>query len=266
MATIARPNRVRQKLLAGQTATVVGGHVNTAGMVDFLGPLGFDGFWLEGEHGPVDWSAIGDLSRACDLWGMAPIMRVHANEPGLIGRVLDRGANGIVVPHVNTRAEAERVVQAARFHPQGRRGIYGGRRAFGDPDYWQHANDDTLVVVLIEEMQAVENLSEILSVEHIDVFFVAPGDLSQSMGRPMQMDHPEVVALVNDAIRQIVAAGRVAGALAYEHRLADYLRLGARFLLATYASWIVSGARAYLGSVDRLFQAPAQAAVPAACD
>jgi 4-hydroxy-2-oxoheptanedioate aldolase len=221
-------------------------------MIDFLGPLGFDGFWLEGEHGPVDWSAIGDLSRACDLWGMSSIMRVHANEPGLIARTLDRGVNGLVVPHVNSRLEAERVVRAARFHPKGQRGIFGGRRSFGSPDFFETANDETLVVVLIEEMQAVDNLAEILSVEDIDVFFVAPGDLSQSMGLPMQMDHPDVVAVVASAIRQIVAAGRVAGALAFEHRLAHYVELGARFLLTTYDPWISTGARRYLDDVQRL--------------
>ncbi len=241
-----RGNRVKQKLQAGQVATVVGGSITTPDIIDFMGPLGFDGFWLEGEHGPVDWGAIGDLSRACDLWNMASIMRVQANEPGLITRTIDRGVSGLVVPHVNTRAEAERVVQAARFHPQGKRGIYPSRRFYGDPKYFETANDEVLVVILIEEVEAVENLAEILKVEHIDVFFVAPGDLSQSMGLPMQMDHPDVVAVVGSAIQQIVAAGRVAGALAFDHNLDRYLSLGARFLFTVFDAWIAAGAVAYL--------------------
>src|SRR5689334_7945266 len=120
-------------------------------MVDFLGQFGFDGIWIECEHGPVSWEQIGDMSRACDLWNMASVVRVNDNQPGLIYRALDRGASGIVVPHVSTKAEAEQVVQAAKFAPIGLRGMYGSRRSYGVKDYFRRANDDTLVVVLIEE-------------------------------------------------------------------------------------------------------------------
>ena len=75
-----RENRIKRQLQAGQTAIAVSGHHN-ADMIDFLGQFGFDGVWLEGEHGPVDWDAIGDLSRACDLWGMASVTRVNNNDP-----------------------------------------------------------------------------------------------------------------------------------------------------------------------------------------
>ena len=83
-----RENRVKRQLQAGQTAIAVSGHHN-ADMIDFLGQFGFDGVWLEGEHGPVDWDAIGDMSRACDLWGMASVTRVNNNDPGTIMRALD---------------------------------------------------------------------------------------------------------------------------------------------------------------------------------
>src|SRR5918999_1252822 len=97
-----RENRIKRKLQEGQPVTVVSGHANTD-MIDFLGQFGFDGIWLEGEHGPLSWEQIGDMSRACDLWGMTSVTRVRANEPGLITRALDCGTMGIVVPHVNTR-------------------------------------------------------------------------------------------------------------------------------------------------------------------
>ena len=77
-----RGNRVKEKLNKGEVAIAVGGHSNTSDTIDFLGPLGFDGIWLEGEHGPVSWGGIGDLSRACDLWGMASVARLHQNDPG----------------------------------------------------------------------------------------------------------------------------------------------------------------------------------------
>jgi 4-hydroxy-2-oxoheptanedioate aldolase len=170
-----RSNKVKTKLQAGEVALALSGHSISSDTIDFCGQLGFDAFWIEGEHGTVTWDQIGDMTRACDLWNMASIMRVHSHEPGVITRALDRGANGIVVPHVNTRTQAEQIVKAARFAPIGQRGMYSsGRRGYGDPDYVQNANDEVLLVVLIEEMEAVHNLAEILTVDHIDLFFVAP--------------------------------------------------------------------------------------------
>ena len=104
-----------------QTATVVSGHDHT-NTIDFLGQFGFDGVWLEGEHGPLSWEQIGDMSRACDLWGMTSVTRVHANEPGLITRALDCGTMGIVVPHVNTRQAAEQAMKSTKYAPLGSRG------------------------------------------------------------------------------------------------------------------------------------------------
>lgn len=245
-----RGNRVKERLSRGEAAIAVGGHSNSSDTIDFLGPLGFDGIWLEGEHGSVGWSQIGDLSRACDLWGMTSVARLHVNDPGVITRTLDLGANGIVVPHVSTRAEAERVVESAFFAPVGRRGIFSGRRSYGSSDFFQNANRETLVVVLIEEIQAVENLASILSVDHIDVFFVAPGDLAQTMGMVGRHRDPKVEAVVEDAIRQIVASGRTAGALGYEDKLQDYFDLGVRFFLTNYNAWLEQGAREYLARVD----------------
>ena len=244
-----RGNRVKEKLNKGDVAIAVGGHSNTGDTIDFLGPMGFDGIWLEGEHGSMSWSQIGDLSRACDLWGMASVARLHLNDPGVITRTLDLGVNGIVVPHVSTRAEAERVVESAFFAPVGRRGIFSGRRSYGGSDFFGEANLETLVIVLIEEIRAVENLAEILSVDHIDVFFVAPGDLAQTMGMVGKHRDPKVEAVVEGAIRQIVASGRTAGALGYEDKLQDYFDLGVRFFLTSYNAWLQEGARSYLDKV-----------------
>lgn len=245
-------NRAKEKLKSGDIAVALGGHSNTGDTIDFCGPLGFDAFWIEGEHGAPGWHQIGDLSRACDLWNMASIMRLHSAEAGVITRALDLGVSGIVIPHVNSREEAEHVAQSARFAPTGRRGSYGGRRGYGDPDFFARANDEILTIVLIEEVEAVENLDDILSVDHIDVFFVAPGDLAQSMGYVGERDHPEVQAVIDGSLRRITAAGRVAGALGTETTLPRYIELGARFFLMHFDGWIATGAAAYLATIARL--------------
>ena len=243
-----RENRVKRQLQAGQTAIAVSGHHN-ADMIDFLGQFGFDGVWLEGEHGPVDWDAIGDLSRACDLWGMASVTRVNNNDPGTIMRALDRGTMGIVVPHVNTREAAEQAMKSAKFAPIGYRGMFGGRQSFGVPDYLQRANDQTLVVVLIEEIEAVNNLADILTVDNIDVFFVAPADLAQTMGHIGNHTHPDVQATIDKALAQIVAAGRTAGTLATDDNVARYRDAGVRFFLTGWTNWVAQGANGFLQKV-----------------
>ena len=118
-----------------------------------------------------------------------------------------------MVPHVNTRAEAEAVVEAGKFAPLGKRGMFTSRQGFGVGDYLKTANDQSLLIVLIEDIAAVRNLDDILKVDHIDVFFVAPNDLATSMGHIGNMGHPEVQQTVDGAIKKIVQAGRVAGTL-----------------------------------------------------
>ena len=243
-----RENRIKRQLQAGQTAIAVSGHHN-ADMIDFLGQFGFDGVWLEGEHGPVDWDAIGDLSRACDLWGMASVMRVNNNDPGAIMRALDRGTMGIVVPHVNSREAAEQAMKSAKYAPVGYRGMFGGRQSFGVPDYFQRANDQTLIVVLIEEIEAVNNLADILTVDDIDVFFVAPADLAQTMGHIGNHAHPDVQATIDKALAQIVAAGRTAGTLATDDTVARYRDAGVRFFLTGWTNWVSQGAKGFLQRV-----------------
>ena len=245
-----RGNRVKEKLNRGETVFVVGGHSNTSDTIDFLGPSGFDGIWLEGEHGPINWNLLGDLSRACDLWGMTSIARLHQNDPGVITRVLDLGANGIVMPHVSTKAEAEQVVQSAFFAPIGGRGMFSGRRSYGGSQFFENANKEPLVIVLIEEMKAIENLSSILTVDNIDVFFVAPADLAQTMGMIGKHYDPIVEKVVEDALQQIVASGRTAGALTLNHgeRMQRYFDLGVRFFLSFYDSWLQKTAQEYLSN------------------
>jgi 4-hydroxy-2-oxoheptanedioate aldolase len=243
-----RENRAKQKLLAGQIVTVTSGH-QSSDMIDFLGPLGFDAMWLETEHGPVSWEQIGDMSRACDLWGMSPIVRVNANEPWLITRTLDRGATGIVVPHVSAKAEADKAMQSAKYAPLGYRGMFGGRRSFGVADYFQKANDETIVVVLIEEIEAVQNLADILTVDHIDVFFVAPSDLAQTMGHIGNPTHPAVQKVIDDAIGRIIKAGRIAGTLVNDENVERYLDLGVRFVMTGWPGWVAKGATAFLKQV-----------------
>src|SRR5256885_14301451 len=116
-----RSNRMKARPAAGQVATILSG-TNDPDLIDQLGTLDVDGIWLEGEHGGVDYGELGNLTRACDLWGKTSVVRVMDNDYATIYRTLDRGAQGIVVPHVNNRAEAESVVAAGKLAPLRKRG------------------------------------------------------------------------------------------------------------------------------------------------
>ena len=243
-----RENRVKKKLQEGKSATVVGG-LNNPEIIDFMGQFGFDGMWIEGEHGPITWEHVANMSRACDLWGMTSVCRVNSNEPWLITRTLDVGATGIVVPHVNTREEAERAAKSARYGPLGYRGMGAGRQSYGVTDYYRKANEQTLTVILIEDIVAVENLAEMLTLDNIDVYFMAPSDLAQTMGHTGGMNHPDVQAVVTRCIAQIVAAGKVAGTVANDDNVEGYIEKGARFFLTSWQPWIARGANQYLSKV-----------------
>ena len=243
-----RSNKAKQKLQQNQVVTTISG-LQTSETIDFLGPLGFDAAWIEGEHGSVTWEQLGDQTRACDLWGITSIVRVAANEPWLITRTLDRGAMGIVVPHVNNRTEAERAAQSAKYAPLGYRGMFGGRQSFGVPDYLHRANDQTMVIVLIEEAEALRNLEDILRVDNIDAFFVAPSDLAQTMGHIGDTGHPEVQQAIDDAIARIVGSGRTAGTLVNDENVASYISKGVKFTMTSWNAWVARGAADFLGKV-----------------
>ena len=243
-----RPNRAKQRLRQNQTVTTISGLQNSD-IIDFLGPFGFDAAWIECEHGPVDWEALGDMTRACDLWGLTSITRVNANDPGLITRTLDRGSMGIVVPHVNSREAAEQAAKSAKYAPMGYRGMFGGRQSFGVDNYFQEANDQTMVVVLLEEVEALANIDEILRVDNIDVFFVAPSDLAQTMGHLGHPEHPEVQSAVEEAIGKIASAGRVPGTLVNDNNVQTYVQMGAKFLMTSWNGWVARGATEFVQKV-----------------
>ena len=244
-------NPAKRKLEAGGVVTLVMGDY-TPDMCEFLGSLGFDAVMGEMEHFTTSWQDIANMSRACDLWNMMCMVRINRNDPALITRTLDCGANGIMVPHVNTAEEARAVAEGAMYGPLGIRGQFGGRRSFGVSDYHRQANENVMTTILLEDIAAVEekNLAEILKVDGIDVFFVVPGDLAQSMGYTGQTGHPEVQAVVDRAIAQIVASGRKAGALVNDDTVEATIDKGVSMISVSWTNWLSAGARNFLGKID----------------
>jgi len=244
-----RENRAKQKLQDGEPVVVAFGN-NSADMIDFLGPLEFDAVRIEMEHGSATWAELGDMSRACDLWGISSIARVPANEDWIIGRTLDLGVHGIIVPHVNTKEEAIQAVTAAKYAPIGHRGVGIGRLGYGVKDYLTKANDEIIIVIMVEDIVGIRNLKDILTVDDIDVFVVARGDLAHSMGYLGQIRHPEVAATYDKAVAQIIASGRTAGVQVTDSDVDKYMEMGVRYLSTSWHNWVTAGASNFLNKVN----------------
>jgi 2-dehydro-3-deoxyglucarate aldolase/4-hydroxy-2-oxoheptanedioate aldolase len=179
-------------------------------VAEFFAGLGFDYLFLDMEHGAFDLSRIRETILAARASGIAPIVRVSEPQYHLITRVLDAGAEGIIVPRVESSRQCEDLVKFSRYPPHGERGIstfagHNSFRAIPDvPAFLESRNRDVLLVAQIETRAGVENREAILSVPGIDACLVGTGDLAMSMGHAGQVNHPEVQA----AAEQVLAACR----------------------------------------------------------
>ena len=172
-----------------------------------MAQCGWDSLTVDLQHGLVDYQAAVGMMQAISTTGITPLARVPWNEPGIIMKLLDAGAFGIICPMINSRAEAEAFVGACRYAPVGYRS-FGPVRAgwVHGGDYFKNANQTVLAIAMIETSKAMDNLEEILSTPGLDGIYVGPADLAISMGRPPQGDPTDDV--VNAAIDKICAAAK----------------------------------------------------------
>lgn len=212
-----RINKIKAKMRAGEKAYGCALSFPSAPLIELMGRAGFDYVFMDAEHGVFTLQDIEDMCRVADLVGLTPTARVPNIQPSTILQFLDRGVMGILGPHIITRADAEALVEACLFAPQGKRSFAGSRgNDYGmiedGPAFMAQMNDEILPMALLEDIQALEeNLSEILKVEHLEVFSFGPQDLAQSMGLPGQPEHPRAVAAREKAAAQIRAAGKKVG-------------------------------------------------------
>lgn len=199
MSDVSAQPSFRSRLI--QRETLLGTMVTLpdAAVAEILADVGFDWLFIDGEHGPFQTRDILTMLQAVGD-KIACLVRVPIAAEAPIKTVLDLGAEGIIVPQVNTAGQAAQVVQWARYAPQGARGV-GLARAHGYgrrfKEYVETANDRTVVVVQAEHIQAVENIEDIVQVPGIDAVLLGPYDLSASLGKMGQIDDPSVVAAID---------------------------------------------------------------------
>jgi 4-hydroxy-2-oxoheptanedioate aldolase len=196
---------------------------------------GFDWLLIDGEHGPNDVRTLLAQLQAVAPYAAHPVVRPLTGDINLIKQLLDIGAQTILIPMVESAEQAQRLVSAMRYPPAGIRGIGTtlARAARWDriPDYLHKANEQVCLLVQVETRQGLENIEAIAAVEGVDGVFIGPSDLSASLGHTGQIAHPEMLRVIEDAIRRIVATGKAAGILTTDEALARrHLELGCSFV------------------------------------
>ena len=247
-----KPNRMKTKLLSGRPALGCSMMFPSPQIVEMLGYAGFDWVLLDCEHGSLSLSDVEVMAMAADAVGISAIARPRTNSNADIQSVMDRGVMGVQVPHVNTAEDARRAMSAVKFSPGAGRGLAAGTR----PDNWglgakmsdftTAANEQSMVCVQIEHEAAIKNLDDILKVDGVDVFFIGPSDLSQSMGHPGNPNAPAVAKAIAEARAKIIAAGKLAGMPATSENLATVIGSGVRYIYTHLPRVLGVGATAFI--------------------
>jgi len=247
-----KPNRMKEKMARGEPALGCSVMFPSPQVVEMLGFAGFDWVLIDCEHGSIGPADVELMAMAADAVGITPIGRPRTNAAADITGLMDRGVMGVQVPHINTAAEAHAAVAAVKFGPGAARGLAAGTR----PDSWglgarmadfaAAANAQSLVCVQLEHAEATANIDAILAVDGIDVFFIGPSDLSQSMGYPGNPKAPPVAKAIEGALARIVAAGRTPGMPATHDTLAEVQAKGCRYIYTHLPRLLGTGAAAFL--------------------
>ena len=251
-----RVNSTKAKLAEGKVVfgAIISNHAPE--QVELLGAIGYDFVFIDCEHGPMSIDQVEHLVRAAEVFGITPIVRVPDHQDATILRYLDRGVQGIIVPHVNTAERAEAVARAARYYPEGHRGSAGGRAhdyniTHGRVESAAWINANVLVIPMVEETQAVDNLDAILATPGIDVIHCAANDLAQSMGNAPPA---EVRRVMGEVVKRVRAAGKGAGvggnAPTDAAGVAEFIGLGANFITIQSLGLLRLGADTFRRGVE----------------
>jgi 4-hydroxy-2-oxoheptanedioate aldolase len=227
---------LKQKIANGQVVFGTFFKLNCASLVEMIGYAGFDFIIVDNEHSNFSYSEMENLIRAADGVKLHTIIRTPSGAEEHIAHALDSGASGIQIPGLTTVEQVKDAMPYTKYYPLGRRGMNFAQRAanFGYMDknaYFKSANEDTLVVVHVENKEMVDQIEELCQVPEVDILFAGPGDLSQSVGKPGQVNAPEVVALVEKIFTTAAKYKKSVGIWVGNATDAEkYIKMGAQYI------------------------------------
>jgi 4-hydroxy-2-oxoheptanedioate aldolase len=233
---MAQVNKVKQRLRDGDAVFGTWMQTGSPNVANVLARSGMDFVTVDMEHGPASFETAEALMYAVEAGGSTPMIRLGEGSAPTILRAIDIGCQGVLVAHVQSADEAEGIVRAMRYHPEGERGMAPFTRlhdysAENLTDKLAQANDEQLAGILVEDEQGLRNLGDIVAVEGLDVVYLGIYDISQTLGLAGQVEHPTVLDTVRSAVAQIHDAGVVAGAVARDRdHCAWLLETGFRYI------------------------------------
>lgn len=249
-----RSNLTKQKWARGETTYGAWLSIPSAYSAEVMAHQGFDWACIDMQHGTIDYQVATTMLLALSTTDTTPFVRVPWNEPGIIGKVLDAGAMGVIIPMTNSVEEARAAIAACLYPPDGSRSYGPGRVIqYAGADYFQHANDEVAVIPMIETKEALNDIDAILSLPGIDAVYFGPSDMAISLGLPPGLDNVGVweqarVRIAESCARHKVIAGVHANAaLAPKHEAAGYKMIMVASevgLMASAASAALDQARA----------------------
>jgi len=227
-------NNFKRALAAGKPQIGLWSSLSSNYSVEVIAGAGFDWILIDLEHSPNDLESLLAQLQAAAPYSTHPVVRVPWNDMVTIKRVLDVGAQSLLVPYVANAEEARAAVSFTRYPPQGVRGVAGTTRAtrFGRiKDYARRAHEELCLLVQVETQVALDNIEAICAAEGIDGVFIGPADLHASLGHPGEIANPKVKPLIDEAVRRIRKAGKAPGILTpSEEDARRWLECGALFV------------------------------------
>jgi 4-hydroxy-2-oxoheptanedioate aldolase len=250
-------NAMKKCFAAGEPAFGCSIMIPSPQMVEMVGHAGFDWVLIDMEHGTITLESAELMIMAAESVGVTPIVRPSSNSSADITAAMDRGAAGVQIPHINTVEDARRAVAAVKFGPGDHRGLAAGTRpdryglGAAMPDFVERSNAESLICIQLEHGSAIDNLDALLQVEDVDVFFIGPSDLSQSMGHPGNPKAEPVKTAIEQTLQNIVAAGKTPGMPAASNNIAEVLDRGVRYIYTHLPKLLKAGSTEFLRAAGR---------------
>jgi len=230
-------NFLKNKLKSGKMVIGTWSIIPSPLVADIISSSGVDFIIIDAEHGAVSFETAQKMAMACVSRGVSPIMRVGSVNESDILKALDIGMHGVQVPNINNIKDAQKVVQCSKYPPIGNRGFSPFTRAGGyslsnATGLTQTANENTLIGINVEGVEAINDIDNILTIKEVDVVFIGLFDLSKALGIPGEVDNPRVLSYLNELTRKISSAGKYPGTIATSMEKAkEFEGIGIKYML-----------------------------------
>jgi len=248
-----KKNKLKQRITDGKVAYGVISPTTDPVICEYIGLNNFDYYMIDGEHGGISISDVTNLVRACELMDCTPLARIRSVDTKLILQYMDAGVMGVMMPSIDKVEDVEKLVEAIKYPPFGKRGLGPVRASdymqgtMTQKEYVEFANQETLVLPQVESMECVENLEAMCQIDGVDGFIIGPRDLAMSMGYYDGPGHDEVTNMLHQIFKIILDNGKFYGTVAgTADRAQELTTMGASMILNSVQGLIKGSAKAFL--------------------